>query len=283
MVLVIARPTSCGWVQPRDVADRIGNMITTRRSKDIYVYPLRADFRQRLGVVVPRWSPLAVGDGLDRVHWATQEFGDARLGDKRLSQRLVASAARLAEQPGRAFTAVSKSDAAAIKGYYRLIDQPDLDAVTMASILAPHQARTRQRMANEAHVLCIADGTTLDYHGLAECEGLGNIGSNQTGATSRGIQLHSTLAVNARGIPLGLVDARCRMPSNDAPKSTRKTPLAAKKSYDWIAGLHSCMALAAQLPHTRITCVMDREADFYELFEAHRTNACVDLLIRAKP
>ena len=119
-----------------------------------------------------RGSLEITGDGLDSVHWATQEFGDARLGDKRLSQRLVASAARLAEQPGRAFTAVSKSDVAAIKGYYRLIDKPpDFDAVTMDTILAPHQLRTRQRMANEAHVLCIADGTTLNYNGLAECEG----------------------------------------------------------------------------------------------------------------
>ena len=250
--------------------------------KDIYVYPLLADFRQRLGVVVPPWSPLAVGDGLDSLHWATQEFGDARLGDKRLSQRLVASAARLAEQPGRAFTAVSKSDVAAIKGYYRLIDKPpDLGAVTMDTILAPHQLRTRQRMANEAHVLCIADGTTLNYNGLAECEGLGTIGSNQTGAQSRGIRMHSTLAVNGDGIPLGIVDVRCRTPEDDAPKTTRRTPLEEKKSVDWVDGLRSCIDLAAQLPDTRITCVMDREADFFELFDAHREHPGVDLLIRA--
>ena len=250
--------------------------------KDIYVYPLVADFRQHLGVVAaPGCTPLAVGEGLDSAHWATQEFGDAPLGDARLSSRLVASAARLAEQPGRAFTAVAQSDAAAIKGYYRLIDTPDLDAVTMDTILAPHQARTHQRMANESHVLCIADGTTLNYNGLAECDGLGNTGTNQTGATSRGIQMHSTLAVNAEGIPLGIVDVCCRMPQDDAPKTTRATPLEDKKSFDWVAGLHSCMDLAAQLPDTRITCVMDREADFYELFDAHRHNPCVDVLIRA--
>ncbi len=268
-----------GKTQGRGRQDRGHDYRTT--IKDIYVYPLVADFRQRLGVEAPHWSSLAVGDGLDSAHWATQEFGDAPLGDKRLSQRLVASAAHLATQPGRAFTAVSKSDVAAIKGYYRLIDRPDLDAVTMASILTPHQVRTRQRMANEEQVLCIADGTTLDYTGLAECEGLGNTGSNQTGARSRGIQMHSTLAVNAEGVPLGIVDVRCRTAQEDAPKTTGATPIEEKKSFDWVAGLHSCMDLAAQLPDTRITCVMDREADFYELFDAHRANACVDLLIRA--
>lgn len=252
--------------------------------KAIYVYPLVEEFRERLGVSLEqsRWAPLGVGEGLDSGRWAAQEFGDAPLGDARLSRRLVASAARLAEQPGRAFTAVAQSDGAAIKGYYRLIDKPDFDAVTMDTILAPHQARTRQRMANESRVLCLADGTTLDYNSLAECEGLGNTGRNQTGATSRGIQMHSTLAVNGEGIPLGIVDVRCRTPQDDAPKTTPTTPIEQKKSFDWVSGLRSCMALAQQLPDTRISCVMDREADFFELFDVHRDNPCVDLLIRAQ-
>ena len=109
------------------------------------------------------------------------------------------------------------------------------------------KAQTRQRMDHEARVLCIADGTTLDYHGLAECDGLGVIGSNQTGATSRGIKLHSTLAVNAMGIPLGIVDVRCRLPQDDAPKSTVATPIEDKTSFDWISSLRSCTALAEKV------------------------------------
>ena len=270
-----------GQTQGRGRQDR--RHAHTAGIKAIYVYPLVDEFRDRFGVppAAPACVPMAVGAGLDSVHWASQEFGGAALGDARLSRRLVASAARLAEQPGRAFTAVAQSDVAAIKGYYRLIDKPASDAVTMAAILAPHQARTRQRMANEARVLCIADGTTLDYHGLAECDGLGVIGSNQTGATSRGIKLHSTLAVNAMGIPLGIVDVRCRLPQDDAPKSTAATPIEDKTSFDWVSSLRSCTALAEQLPHSRITCVLDREADFFELFDAHREHAGVDLLIRA--
>ena len=65
--------------------------------KDLHVYPLVADFRQRMGVVAPpACPPLAVGEGLDSSQWAAQEFGNAPLGDQRLSQRLVASAAHLA-------------------------------------------------------------------------------------------------------------------------------------------------------------------------------------------
>jgi hypothetical protein len=40
-------------------------------------------------------------------------------------------------------------------------------------------------------VLCIQDGTDLNYASLAQCEGLGVIGTNQTGANSRGLHLHS--------------------------------------------------------------------------------------------
>lgn len=251
-------------------------------TKAVYVYPLVRTFRERLGATAPRAAqPLEVGEGLDATRFAEQEFGGAALGDRRLSQRLVASVARLAEQPGRTFSGAAQGDVAAIKGYYRLIDCPATSEVTMANILAPHQARTRQRIANESRVLCVADGTTLDYTGLAECAGLGVTGRNQTGASSRGIQLHSTLAINAQGVPLGIVDVRCRLPQADAPKATSKTPIEDKKTYDWVQGLQACMALAEQLPNTRITCVMDRESDFFELFDAHRANPCVDLLIRA--
>jgi hypothetical protein len=41
----------------------------------------------------------------------------------------------------------------------------------------------------------VCDGSDLDYTSLAQCEGLGVIGMNQTAAQSRGLHLHSTFAV----------------------------------------------------------------------------------------
>lgn len=277
---------AANWVQVGETQGR-GRQDRGHRQqagvKAIYVYPLVAGVHERLGGSAPApLAPLAVGAGLDTLGWAAQEFAGAPLGDARLSRRLVASAACLAEQPGRAFTAVAKSDVAAIKGYYRLIDKADLDAVTMDTILAPHQARTLQRMANESRVLCIADGTTLDYNGLAETSGLGVTGSNQTGAQQRGLQMHTTLAVNDKGVPLGIVDVRTRVPESDAPKRSRHTPIEKKKTVEWLQSLDSCRALSKQLPDTAITCVMDREADFFELFDRHREQPNVDLLVRAQ-
>ena len=86
-----------------------------------------------------------------------------------------------------------------MKGYYRLIDQPDESAVTMENILLPHREQTVRRMQAHKTVLCIQDGTDLDYNGAAHCQGLGVIGTNQTGAKSKGLHLHSTLAVTADG------------------------------------------------------------------------------------
>ncbi len=61
--------------------------------------------------------------------------------DKRLTARLIKSAALLADYPGRAITGTAKSDAAAVDGYYRFIEQPADSQVTVVSILTPHRAQ----------------------------------------------------------------------------------------------------------------------------------------------
>ena len=101
--------------------------------KAIYLYELEPDWRARLGVgPAPARgdAPLEPAEGLDAEQWAEHEFGGASLGDKRLTKRLVDSARRQGEDPLRAFTAVARDDWAAVKGYYRLIDQPEDSEVT---------------------------------------------------------------------------------------------------------------------------------------------------------
>lgn len=253
--------------------------------KTIYVYALQPDFRSRMGVAEPRGLvALQVGEGLDGPEWAQHEFGGAELGDQRLNERLVDSARALGSVPGRAFCAVAQGDMAAVKGYYRLIDKPDDSQVTIQAMLAPHRGRTLQRMKAQPTVLCIQDGTDLNYSSLAQCEGLGSIGTNQTGARSAGLHLHSTLAVTTEGLPLGVLSARCEAPAksehDDRPSSA--IPIEEKKTFAWIQGLRDCVQMAAELPDTRLVCVMDREADFFELFDEQRRRDKVDLLVRAK-
>ena len=252
--------------------------------KEIYVYPLRPDFRRLIGVAEPKGlAALEAAEGLDGSAWAEQEFGGASLGDQRLSERLVASACALAEQPGVSFSGLEKENWAAVKGYYRMIDQPSDSEVTMPAILAPHQQRTVQRMMGYPTVLCIQDGSDLNFSSLDDCEGLGPMSSNQK-VDYEGLHLHSMLAITATGLPLGVLDAKCyaqKPKDKDDHRKRGNKPIEEKKTFSWLLGLRKCIDLAPQLPDTHLVCVMDREADFFELFDEQRLKRRVDLLVRA--
>jgi hypothetical protein len=254
--------------------------------KDIYVYVLEPQLRALMGVApLPAPLVLELAQGLEEDQWAEQEFGGAQLGDQRLAARLVHSADALAAMPGRAFCGAAQGNLAAVKGYYRLIDKTDDSQVNMQAILAPHRERTIQRMRAQTTVLCIQDGSDLNYSGLAQCEGLGSIGTNQTGARSPGLHLHSTLAVSTEGLPLGVLGAQCSAPvarDEHDDRAACDIPIDEKKTFSWIQGLRECVEVSRQLPGTRLVCVMDREADFFELFDEQRKTMRVDLLVRAK-
>ena len=225
--------------------------------KDIYMYPLEKDFRSQLGLAADAGrSALGPADGLEAETWAEKEF-----------------------------CGVAQGDAAAVKGYYRLIDMPEDSAVTMDNILGPHRDRTVRRMLAQQTVLCVQDGSALNYNGLAACTGLGEIGSNQTGAKSRGLHLHTTLAVSSSGLPLGVLKAQCFAPEPKAPEDKRRAfaiPIEEKKTFVWIEHHRDMVAVAAQMPHTRLIDICDREADFFEMFDEQRRHGSVDLLVRAK-
>jgi hypothetical protein len=255
-------------------------------AKAIYVYPLVSDFRKRMGLGPDAGlGALTPADGLEADQWAEHEFGGAPLGDARLSKRLVNVAAAKAQVPDRAFSGVAKGDWPAVKGYYRMIDQPEQSAVSMPHILAPHRSRTVRRMMGQKTVLCVQDGSDLEYTNLHQCEGLGEMGTNQTGAKSRGLHLHSTLAVAPNGLPLGVLRAQCTAPQGKSPEDDRPSfaiPIEEKKVFVWIEHHRELVELAAAMPQTRLIDVCDREADFFEMFDEQRQNPRVDLLVRAQ-
>ena len=266
-----------------------------RTVKSVYLYELAPHWRRTLGVApleaAPSRSP---GEGLDSAQWAENELGDAPLGDKRLSARLVRSAQLLASCPGHVFTGAP--DRAAVKGYYRLIDHPDESQVTPEHIVAPHRARTIERMRAHDTVLCIQDGTDLSFATRPGCEGLSIIGRNQTTAKTLGLHLHLTLAVSGAGLPLGVLRCGFDEPppgeatseqGDDAPAGPTDTEPddddSTRKTRRWLDGLHDVAEAASPLPRsTRVISVMDREADFFELFDAQRRLGRVDILVRAQ-
>ena len=249
--------------------------------KAVYLYELDPVWRQRLAAPPP--AALAPGEGLDAASWAANEFGGAPLGDARLSARLVESARHMAQCPMRAITGATNGARALVKGHYRLIDQPADGEVTVANILKPHRERTLRRLRSESTVLCVQDTTTLNFAGRGQTQGLGAIGSNQTGAVARGLHLHATLAVNPEGTPLGVLRAGFDAPAPADPEAHARKPREERKSFRWIEGLRDCAEAARELPDTRVVCAMDREADFLDLFVERREHApTVELLVRAK-
>lgn len=271
-----------GRTQGRGRQDRYKKMAET--IKGIYVYPIEKDFRINLGLPSDSGpGALRIADGLGADTWAEKEFGGAPLGDKRLSSRLVDCVDAISQKPDLTFSGVAKGDWPAVKGYYRLIDHPDEEAVSMENILLPHRERTIRRMKGQKTVLCIQDGSDLIYFNLDRCEGLGVIGANQTGAKTKGLHLHSTLTVTTDGVPLGVLKAQCVAPGlKSDDRRSRDIPVEEKETFAWILGVRDCMEIASQMPNTRLVSVMDREANFFELFDDHRQNPCVDLLVRAQ-
>jgi hypothetical protein len=254
--------------------------------KDIYVYPLEKDFRLKMGGTDScDVEAIEICDGLDNEKWAENEFADAPLGDKRLTQRLIEIATEKAQHPGHSYSAVVGGNWPKVKAYYRLIDHPDDSQVTMRNILASHRQRTIQRMAAEQTVLSIQDGTDLNFSNLDKCEGLGTIGTNQTGAQSAGFHLHSTLAITPAGLPLGILRSECIAPEPKAENDDRPggaIPIEEKKTFCWIQGVRDCENLRAFMPGTSLINIMDREADFFEMFHDQRCySSNVGLIVRA--
>lgn len=273
-----------GQTKGRGRQDR--NRTSNLSIKAIYVYPLECDFRKRMGLSSSAGlGALSPAEGLETDSWAQNEFGGAPLGDVRLSRRLVNVAAEKAEMPHRAYSGVAKGDWPKTKAYYRMIDQPEESSVTMSNILLPHRQRTIQRMQGQKTVLCVQDGSDLNYNNLDQCEGLGDISKNQTGVKSRGLHLHSTFTVAPNGLPLGVLRADCLAPKSKSPEDRRaacEIPIEEKKTFTWIEHHRDLVVLSATMPHTRLVDMCDREADFFEMFDEQRQHDRVDLLVRAK-
>jgi hypothetical protein len=261
---------------------RNGSHHAGKSLKDVYLYPLVDDFQNRVGVKPIEISALSPEEGLDGPGWAEQEFGDCQLGDKRLTRRLVKMVRDQAAQPQASYAQASGGHRHHLKGYYRLLNnpRPELD---IESMLQTHRAQTLRRVKNESTALLVQDTTDLNFSTRDGCEGLGQIGTNQTGAQSRGLRLHSSLALSDHGLPLGIMQLQGYAPPSAKGKD-KDRPIEEKESYRWLKGFDEAMDLAGLLPNTRIISVSDREADMFELFDFRRRQPGrkAELLVRAK-
>jgi Domain of unknown function (DUF4338)/Transposase Tn5 dimerisation domain/Transposase DNA-binding len=272
-----------GLTQGRGRQDGRHKSVGTK--KILWVYPLAKNFRQVLGQLpatlrlAPPPDPKPAPPPPPPVDWAEEELGRASLGDRRLVQRACQLARAFWARPQAALPQACGTRANT-KAAYRFLDNP---RVTMKGLLSSHVEATTRRMAHEKVVLAVQDTTSLNYSTHPATEMLGLIGSQAEGLI--GMHVHSTLAFNLAGTPLGLVDVQCwtRCPEEFGKKHQRyHLPMEAKESVRWLRSLEQLEGLQKQCPQTQLISVGDSEADIYELFVwAKEKPGRPSLLVRA--
>ena len=261
---------------------RNGRRHEGKSRKDIYLYPLVGDLKDRLGLERSPLVALDVESGLDAPGWAEQEFGACELGDPRRTRRLVKIVRDQAAQPSGSYSQAAGGQRHDLKGYYRFLnsERPDLD---LDRLLKTHRTQTIRRMKKEPTVLIVQDTCELNFSTRSGCEGLGQIGTNQTGTKSRGLALHSSLALGDSGLPLGVLRLASYAPEPAEGKDPHR-PIEEKESYRWLQAYEDAADIAAMLADTRVINVTDREGDMFELFDLRRRQPGrkAELLVRAK-
>ena len=259
---------------------RLGPKEPVKALREVWVYPLDAQARQKLQAQMPApLTPCPLTQSLAGEDWCARELQYLDLGDQRRQARAVHILQGRWEQPQASFHATFQGWTDA-KGAYGLVENPRAE-ISLASLLASHQEQTQARMAAETVVLLPQDTTTLNYTGLRQTKGLGPLGPGQ----GRGLWLHSLLAVRPDGLPLGVLDAQCwaRPPATQRATGRNGKSLDEKESLRWFEAFQQAAAAARRMPQTQLVVLADREGDIYELHEAAGLGlANLHLLVRAQ-
>jgi Transposase DNA-binding/Transposase Tn5 dimerisation domain len=169
---------------------------------------------------------------LELMEWAELNFGSARLGSKRRTDRLVQSAACIAAHPEKSFPQIF--DWNGLRGFYRLCNRPE---ATLPRLMQPHWMQTRAAMAEEPLVLIVHDTTELDFSSHDKLAGRGQIGNER----GRGFLQHNSLAfVPEPRQLLGLAYQQCQA-RQPAPKgeSTYQRKRRKRESDLWYNGIRA--------------------------------------------
>ena len=209
-------------------------------------------------------------------------FGQFCLGDIRLDRRVVDLLTAFISKPFATISATLKSPSA-IKAAYRFFGNK---VVTREKLLDAHTKWVAQCCDAERVVLSIQDTTSANYSTHRATDGLGHIGSSKVREPAKGVFVHTALAVNTNGTPIGVLDQQIwsRVSVNSDGRNARKirlrgTTLEAKESYRWISTMESTRARLKE--STSIINVCDRESDIYEFMDRSlKQNS--SFIIRAK-
>lgn len=198
--------------------------------------------------------------------WAAQQWGAAKLGDKRRTTRAVALGAQLAANPAAQLPKQTGSWKE-LKAAYRLLNESD---VTHNKLGLPHREATRrQARLCDGVVLFIQDGTQLDFSHHPKVVGLGRLNKLK----SQGMLLHTCLAVApAQDSVLGVAAQRLWQRPPKAARKERKNACSWRANeYDvWAEMVQEIGPAPARASGVTWISVGDRASDLYGYFRQAR-------------
>lgn len=199
--------------------------------------------------------------------WIKSEFNDIDFGDLRLNKRFIEVTQGLASNSEKNISSAFDSWKD-IKACYRFFSNNKVDA---SDILLPHLEKTLERVRNQKRVLFIQDTVVFS---LGDRPGSNNLCLCSKNYSSkkpiRGLILHELLALNDKGLPLGIIHQEFidRQSFKDKGRLTKtqyqRLPISQKESKRWPEFIKISKALntgEAQIIH-----IADREGDIYELY-----------------
>lgn len=189
--------------------------------------------------------------------FGSRNFGTARLGDRRRTQRLVRVADALVRHPGGSLPEKLKSPAE-LEALYHLMK---CRTVTHDAVLEPHRGLTLERVAQRSGpTLIIHDATELDFSSRRSLKDLGQIGNG----SRRGYLCHNSLAVDPEtreviGLTGQILHRRPKVRRGEKQAERRKRQ--SRESRLWLRGTEP-------LPRAwKLIDVCDRGADTFEFLE----------------
>jgi len=196
-------------------------------------------------------------------------FGHIDLGDPRREKRLQQVARACIQSPGVSFGQRFGSPKET-KGAYRLLEN---EQIAGRDLLDALEESGGQACAGRERIFAVQDTTELDFSHRQTIEGMGPLHTQAN--PGQGLLLHTTLALDERGSPLGYVGISlwARDPEEMGKRSQRRQkPIEEKESYKWIEGIERAQQSIethglAEEPSPAIIHVMDREGDIFEVFE----------------
>lgn len=207
--------------------------------------------------------------------WAREEFGHAKLGDKRRTTRLVTMAARMAEHPAGTLTAIFPNSGER-EGAYRFVENAEIPPEEMERARGVGCAK---RLRPNSVVVVPIDQTSIQLPDSELVRDFGSVGPRRSGA--RGVHVMSGIAVQDGAVEGVLFQdpwVRSETPSpprRDGRRGKRndRRPPEARESYAFVRTLQGCQdVLESTAPTVRPWYQIDRGGDCWAVFDWARTN-----------